>query len=53
MNNKQDFKSLVEAFGMNWDKELASDMKIIYDSINAKNQSGEEWKKLKKLAKLD
>lgn len=35
-----EFKSIIEAFGMDWDTMLSADMKIIYDYMNAKKVSG-------------
>lgn len=52
LNESHNFKLIVEAFGLNWDGALSTDMKIIYDGMNAKSSGGnDEWKRLKKIGK--
>lgn len=43
LNSSQNFKPLVAAFGVEWKTTLATDMKTIYDSMNAKNSEGTDW----------
>lgn len=52
LNDSRDFKPITASFGINWKEELSADMKIIYDSMNAKS-SGENnaWKQIKKVGK--
>lgn len=52
LNSSQNFKPLVSAFGLNWETALSENMKIIYDSMNAKNSSGiDAWQQIKKIGK--
>ncbi len=52
LNSSQNLKSLVNAFGMDWDGSLATDMKTIYDSMNAKmSADNDAWKQIKKVGK--
>lgn len=53
LNDSRDFKPITASFGINWKEELSADMKIIYDSMNAKS-SGENnaWKQIKKVGKV-
>ncbi len=52
LNSSQNFKPLALAFGLNWETELFVNMKIIYDSMNAKNSSGvDAWQQIKKIGK--
>lgn len=52
LNSSQNFKPLVSAFGLNWKTELSENMKIIYDSMNAKNSGGNDaWQQIKKIGK--
>ena len=52
LNKKQDFKTLMESFGGNWDY-IENDMNTIYDSMNAKNSNGENaWNQIKKIGKM-
>lgn len=52
LNSSQIFKPLVSAFGLNWEMGLSENMKIIYDSMNAKNSSGiDAWQQIKKIGK--
>lgn len=52
LNAKKIFKSITAAFGIDWNVTLSAAMKIIYDSMNAKN-SGENnaWNQIKKVGK--
>lgn len=52
LNDSRDFKPITASFGINWKEELSADMKIIYDSMNAKS-SGENnaRKQIKKVGK--
>lgn len=52
LNDSRVFKPITASFGINWKEELSADMKIIYDSMNAKS-SGENnaWKQIKKVGK--
>lgn len=52
LNGSQYFKPLVEAFGVDWDTLYSSGMKTVYDSVNAKNGSGNDaWATLKNIGK--
>lgn len=52
INSKQVFKPIIEAFEVDWTREISSDMQIIYDSINARNRSHNDvWTQLKKIGK--
>lgn len=52
IDESQYFKPIVSSFGIDWNKELAKDMKTIYDSMNAKSGSGTDaWKAIKKVGK--
>lgn len=51
LNESHNFKPLTESFGLKWADELAADMKIIYDSMNAKS-SGYSWDQIKKIGKV-
>lgn len=45
-------KSLTAALGIEWDKQLKEDMKVIYDSMNAQNSNGiDAWASIKKIGK--
>ena len=52
LNSSQNFKSIIASFGLDWETKLYADMKIIYDSMNAKS-SGENdaWNQIKKIGK--
>lgn len=52
LNSKNIFKPITAAFEIDWNVTLSADMKIIYDSMNAKN-SGENnaWDQIKKVGK--
>lgn len=52
INASQNFKPLVESFGVDWKSELQSEMKTIYDGMNAKCSEGyDAWKHIKKIGK--
>lgn len=52
LNSSQNFKPLVSAFGLSWESALSERMKIIYDSMNAKNSAGiDAWQQIKKIGK--
>ncbi len=52
LNKSHYFKPITDSFGIDWNEALSADMKIIYDSMNAKS-SGENdaWKQIKKVGK--
>lgn len=52
INSSQIFKAIVSLFGLNWDTTLSENMKIIYDSMNAKSSTGvDAWNQIKKTGK--
>ena len=52
LNSSQNFKPLVNAFGINWENELFPNMRVVYDSMNAKKSSGNDaWAQIKKIGK--
>lgn len=52
LNSSNNFKPLANAFGINWETELFPNMKVIYDSMNAKSSSGNNaWAQIKKIGK--
>lgn len=48
LNDSRTFKSIISAFGVNYQEVLESDMKIIYDNMNAKKDA---WEQIKKIGK--
>lgn len=48
LNSKPDFKAIIEAYGLDWNMSLETDMKTIYDGMNAKTDA---WKNIKKIGK--
>lgn len=48
LNNKMAFKSLTDAFGIEWETNLSEDMKQIYDTMNSIPNS---WKTIKTIGK--
>lgn len=48
LNSSQNFKPLMATFGVEWKTSLATDMKTIYDSMNAKSSNGIDWWKVVK-----
>ena len=52
LDDKQSFKSITNSIGIDWEAEIADNMKIIYDSMNAKNCSGKNaWNDIKRIGK--
>ena len=52
LNSSQNLKNLTSAFKLEWNGELAENMKIIYDSMNAKKSAGmDAWQQIKKIGK--
>lgn len=52
LNASQNLKPLVDAFKIDWKKTISENMKIIYDSMNAKNSRGSDaWQQIKKIGK--
>lgn len=49
LNSSSTFKPLVKAFGLDWETELAKDMKVVYDTVNS--QSNVSWDILKNIGK--
>lgn len=53
LNSSNIFKPITAAFGIDWNVTLSADMKIIYDSMNAKNSVADNaWGQIKKVGKL-
>lgn len=48
LNSSNNFKPITASFGIEWEVILSSDMKIIYDSMNAKSNA---WDQIKKIGK--
>ena len=52
LNASQNFKPITASFGIDWGVVLSADMKIIYDSMNAKSSSANNaWNQIKKVGK--
>ena len=52
LNTSQNFKPITTSFGIDWGVVLSADMKIIYDSMNAKGSSANNaWDQIKKVGK--
>lgn len=53
LNSKQNFEAITNSFGIDWNVTLSEDMKIIYDSMNAKNSGANNaaWNQIKKIGK--
>ena len=52
LNSSQNFKLIAAAFGLDWQRDLQADMKIIYDYMNKKSSKGvDAWKEIKKIGK--
>lgn len=50
LNASQNFRPLIEAFGINWSTILSAGMKTIYDDMNARSSSGNDvWTQIKKI----
>ena len=52
LNASNNFKPITASFGINWEVTLSADMKIIYDSMNAKSSGANNaWDQIKKVGK--
>lgn len=51
INDKRNFKLALEAFNINFDSEISSELQIIYDSMNSKNKNNDAWDQIKKTGK--
>lgn len=52
LNSKQNFEAITNSFGIDWSVTLSENMKIIYDSMNAKNSGANNaWNQIKKIGK--
>lgn len=52
LNASQNFKPIVASFGLDWKTMLNTDMKIIYDGMNAKSSGkNDAWTQIKKIGK--
>ena len=52
LNASQNFRPIIISFGLDWDSTLLPSMKIIYDSMNAKSNNGNDaWNQIKKIGK--
>lgn len=52
LNASHNFKSITASFGIDWKVSLSENMKIIYDSMNAKNSDADNaWDRIKKVGK--
>lgn len=52
LNASHNFKPITASFGIDWEVTLSADMKIIYDSMNAKNSDvNNAWDQIKKIGK--
>lgn len=52
LNASQNFKPIIASFEIDWEVVLSADMKIIYDSMNAKSSDANNvWDKIKKVGK--
>lgn len=49
LNSSQIFKPITASFGLDWDSTLSTDMKTIYDHMNAKGKDA--WSQIKKVGK--
>ena len=53
LNASQNFKPIIASFGLDWKTILSADMKIIYDSMNAKSScENDAWTQIKKIGKV-
>ena len=48
LNSKPTFKGVVDAYGIDWQRDFELDMKTIYDGMNAKPNA---WENIKKIGK--
>lgn len=52
LNSRQNFEAITKSFGIDYRVTLSEDMKIIYDSMNAKNSvPNNAWNQIKKIGK--
>ncbi len=51
LNDSRKFKEIVTAFGKDYGSLLSANMKIIYDTINANNNTNNAWDGIKKIGK--
>lgn len=52
LNSGHNFRPLIEAFGADWENVCSAGMKNVYDSMNAKNSSGNNaWGDIKTIGK--
>ena len=52
LNSKQNFEAITNSFGIDFRVTLSENMKIIYDSMNAKNSvANNVWNQIKKIGK--
>lgn len=52
LNSRQNFEAITNSFGIDYRVTLSEDMKIIYDSMNAKNSVvNNAWNQIKKIGK--
>ena len=52
LNSRQNFEAITNSFGIDYRVTLSEDMKIIYDSMNAKNSvANNAWNQIKKIGK--
>lgn len=52
LNSRQNFEAITKSFGIDYRVTLSEDMKIIYDSMNAKNSAANNaWNQIKKIGK--
>ena len=52
LNARQNFRPLIESFGLDWSSILSAGMTTIYDEMNAKSSSGNNaWAQIKKIGK--
>ena len=53
LNASHNFKPITASFGIDWEVALSADMRIIYDSMNAKNSDvNNAWNQIKKIGKV-
>ena len=52
INQSNNLKSLIKSFGADWETMFSDNMKVIYDSMNAKNSKEyNAWEQIKKIGK--
>ncbi len=53
INQSSNLRPLIESFGVDWETMFSDNMKIIYDSMNAKKSKGyNAWEQIKKIGKV-